>query len=97
MVTQKRILFGPLDILRVRIACKACGGEITFPVLQKKFRLAPECPHCNNEWNRAGSGSISTRAYNNIVEMMRTFEFLASHSEDISFTAQFEMESDIKP
>ena len=50
MVKQTRIIFSLDDILKVRIICKKCEGEIARTLPQSTRMLPQQCPTCLDEW-----------------------------------------------
>ena len=58
MVQEKRIVFEVGDIIRVRVQCTKCKGEVTC-LLSGKHTISVECPHCQRSW-RQSSGSLES-------------------------------------
>ena len=47
---EKRIVFEPRDILKVRIQCGLCGGEFSPPSNNALSIPTGKCPLCGEEW-----------------------------------------------
>lgn len=58
VVMEKRIVFEPRDILKVRLVCGICGGEFSPPTLRA---LTDSCPLCGKSWERDLSTSHQAR------------------------------------
>ena len=43
VIMEKRIIFEPRDILKVRLQCGICGGEFTFPSHVQSLITCPVC------------------------------------------------------
>jgi DNA-directed RNA polymerase subunit RPC12/RpoP len=56
MVKQTRIIFGPQDLVQIRIHCGSCSGELTFPI-ERLPKLPTECPHCGGRLLEGGWGN----------------------------------------
>ena len=61
MVKQTRIIFGPQDLVQIRIHCGSCSGELTFPI-ERLPKLPTECPHCGERWWSGQYGNSSEAA-----------------------------------
>ena len=52
VVMEKRIVFEPRDILKVRIQCGLCGGEFSPPSNNALSIPTGKCPLCGAEWGQ---------------------------------------------
>ena len=47
VVMEKRIVFEPRDIIKIRLQCGLCRGEFSPPTLKAP---ADDCPLCGKSW-----------------------------------------------
>ena len=47
VIMEKRIVFEPRDVVKIRIQCGLCGGEFSPPTVRA---LAEDCPLCGKSW-----------------------------------------------
>ncbi len=47
---EKRIVFGPEDVLSIRLVCQKCGNEAVWIPGQKAWDLPSKCAFCTNSW-----------------------------------------------
>lgn len=52
---ETKTIFGPDEILKVRVACSMCGGEVVVSVKGEWKGVLGECPHCREGWNWNGT------------------------------------------
>lgn len=49
---EKRIVFGPRDIIKIRLQCGHCEGEFSPPSNEALSVPRGKCPLCGEEWGR---------------------------------------------
>ncbi|MCY3730254.1 MAG: hypothetical protein OXF98_02835 [Rhodospirillaceae bacterium] len=94
-VTESRIVLGPGDIVRVRVVCTVCEGEIVHPMGLTQAIVIPakKCPHCKNVWI---SSPGDRRTHEELTNLVRAAKYLAKRDEKGAgpFSLKFELEDD---
>ncbi len=90
MTREQRILFELSDLRRVRLVCRRCDGEISYPVHSERGPVYPPdyCTHCN-----APLGTV--RGENSLVgKFLFAMQQVMANDETLKVGLKFEMEDE---
>lgn len=96
MVKETRIAFGPDDLVQMRVVCRLCGGEATFPV-GRTLRVPDRCPYCLEEWYDKHTGT--DRVTTHMLNLIQAVHFLTDPDNQcdtvkLAFNVRFEIDGE---